>query len=59
VQGIGRALIQSALDEARRRGAAHVEWYTSPDNLAAQQLYDSVPGAVRTSWHAYEIATAD
>lgn len=53
--GIGRVLIQSALDEARRRGAAHLEWYTGPDNLAAQRLYDSVPGARRTTWYAYEI----
>ena len=53
--GIGRALIQSALDEAHRRGAAHFEWYTGPDNLAAQRLYDSLPGARRTTWYAYEI----
>jgi GNAT superfamily N-acetyltransferase len=55
--GIGRALIQGAIDEARRRGAAHLEWYTSPDNQTAQRLYDSLPGAKRTSWHAYEIET--
>lgn len=53
--GIGRALIQSAIDETRRRGAAHLEWYTSPENLAAQRLYDSLPGARRTTWLAYEI----
>jgi len=57
--GIGRALVQSATDEARRRGAAHLEWYTSPDNLTAQRLYDSLPGAKRTRWHAYEIDTED
>jgi GNAT superfamily N-acetyltransferase len=57
--GIGRAIIQSAIDEARLRGAAHLEWYTSPENLAAQRLYDSLPGAKRTSWHAYEIETQD
>lgn len=53
--GIGRALISSALDEARRRGAAHLEWFTAPDNLAAQRLYDSMPGAKRSTWYAYEI----
>jgi GNAT superfamily N-acetyltransferase len=53
--GIGRALISSALDEARRRGAAHLEWFTAPDNLTAQRLYDSVPGAERSTWYAYEI----
>jgi GNAT superfamily N-acetyltransferase len=57
--GIGRALIRSAIDEARRRGATHLEWYTSPDNLTAQRLYDSFPGAARSSWYAYEIETED
>jgi GNAT superfamily N-acetyltransferase len=54
-KGIGRALIQRALDEARRRGAAHLEWFTAPDNARAQRLYDSVPGASRSTWFAYEI----
>jgi GNAT superfamily N-acetyltransferase len=53
--GIGRALIQSSLEEARRRGAAHLEWFTAPDNVKAQRLYDSVPGAGRSTWYAYEI----
>jgi GNAT superfamily N-acetyltransferase len=53
--GIGRLLIERALDESRRRGAQHLEWYTSPDNLPAQKLYDSLPGAERTVWYAYEI----
>ena len=57
--GIGRSLIQSALDEARRRGAAHLEWFTGPDNLVAHRLYDSVPGATRTTWYAYEIEAKD
>jgi GNAT superfamily N-acetyltransferase len=54
-KGIGRALIQRALGEARRRGAAHLEWFTAPDNATAQRLYDSVPGAGRSMWYAYEI----
>jgi GNAT superfamily N-acetyltransferase len=53
--GIGRMLIEKALDESRRRGAHHLEWYTSPDNLPAQRLYDSLPGAERTVWYAYEV----
>jgi GNAT superfamily N-acetyltransferase len=53
--GIGRALIARALDEARRRGAAHLEWFTAPDNVKAQRLYDSVAGANRSTWYAYEI----
>jgi GNAT superfamily N-acetyltransferase len=57
--GIGRALIQAALDESRRRGAHHLEWYTATDNLSAQRLYDALPGASRTTWYAYEIETRD
>lgn len=53
--GVGRALIGAALDEARRHGAAHLEWYTGPDNLASQRLYDSMPGASRSTWYAYQI----
>jgi GNAT superfamily N-acetyltransferase len=53
--GTGRALINRALEEARRRGAAHLEWFTAPDNLTAQRLYDSMPGATRSTWQAYEI----
>lgn len=57
--GIGRALIRAALDEARRRGAAHLEWYTAPDNATAQRLYESLPGVSRSSWYAYEIEADD
>jgi GNAT superfamily N-acetyltransferase len=57
--GVGRALIQAALDEARRRGAGHLEWYTGPDNLTAQRLYDSFPGARRSTWYAYEMEAED
>jgi GNAT superfamily N-acetyltransferase len=53
--GVGRALIQSALEETRRRGAAHLEWFTAPDNVTAQRLYDSFPGAGRSTWYAYEV----
>jgi GNAT superfamily N-acetyltransferase len=53
--GVGRALINTALDEARRRGATHLEWFTAPDNEVAQRLYDSMPGAKRSIWYAYEI----
>src|SRR6202521_459059 len=57
--GIGRALIERALEEARQRGAAHLEWFTAPDNVVAQRLYDSVPGATRSTWYAYEIEADD
>jgi GNAT superfamily N-acetyltransferase len=57
--GIGRALIQAAVEETRQRGGAHLEWYTGPNNLSAQRLYDSVPGATRSTWYAYEIESPD
>jgi GNAT superfamily N-acetyltransferase len=57
--GIGRALIQAALDVAGGRAADQLEWYTATDNLAAQRLYDSLPGAIRSTWYAYEIETRD
>ena len=53
--GIGRALIRRALEETNRRGAAHLEWFTAPDNAVAQRLYDSIPGAAQSTWLAYEI----
>ena len=53
--GVGRALIEASLDEARRRGAELLEWYTAPDNVVAQRLYDSIPGAERSTWYAYEV----
>jgi GNAT superfamily N-acetyltransferase len=54
--GIGRALIEAALEVARERGAGHLEWNTAPDNHTAQRLYDST-GAERSTWLNYEIRT--
>jgi GNAT superfamily N-acetyltransferase len=53
--GVGRALIDACVAVTRQRGAAHLEWYTAPDNRTAQRLYDSYPGAERSTWHAYEV----
>ena len=53
--GIGRALIEASLEVTRGRGAAHLEWSTAPDNARAQRLYDSIPGATRSSWFVYEV----
>ena len=57
--GVGRALIEASLEEARRRGAELLEWYTAPDNAVAQRLYDSIPGAERSTWYAYEVDAGD
>jgi GNAT superfamily N-acetyltransferase len=55
-RGVGRALIGATVAEARERGLHHVEWFTAPDNLAGQRLYDRM-GATRSEWVAYEITT--
>lgn len=54
-RGVGRALIEASIEVARARGAAHLEWFTAPDNRTAQRLYDSFPGARRSAWLAYEV----
>ena len=38
-QGIGRALLQAALDWAKAQGCSEVELSTEPDNLKAQAFY--------------------
>jgi ribosomal protein S18 acetylase RimI-like enzyme len=39
--GLGRALLEAAMDYARERGAAHIDLGTSEDDLAARALYES------------------
>ena len=41
-QGLGRALLEAAMDTARQRGAAHMDVGTSADDTAARALYESV-----------------
>lgn len=40
-RGLGRALLEAALDEARRRGCDHFDLTTSMDDYAARGLYES------------------
>lgn len=54
-KGVGRKLIEKALEITRESGAACLEWSTAPDNATAQRLYDSMPGAGKSSWIVYEI----
>ena len=54
-KGVGRALIEKALEVARETGAACLEWSTAPDNETAQRLYDSIPGADKSTWVEYEV----
>jgi ribosomal protein S18 acetylase RimI-like enzyme len=39
--GLGRALLQAAMEHARERGAAHIDLNTSEDDVAARALYES------------------
>lgn len=40
-EGSGRLLLEAAMDEARARGAAHIDLGTSEDDIAARGLYES------------------
>lgn len=40
-QGLGRALLESAMDAARANGANHIDLGTSEDDTAARGLYES------------------
>jgi ribosomal protein S18 acetylase RimI-like enzyme len=48
-QGVGRALSQAALDEARRRGVRNVDLTSRPSREAANHLYRSMGFALRES----------
>jgi GNAT superfamily N-acetyltransferase len=41
-EGIGRTLLEAAMDEARVRGAARIDLNTSTDDVAARALYETV-----------------
>jgi ribosomal protein S18 acetylase RimI-like enzyme len=41
-QGLGRALMQAAIDHARREGADHMDLGTGEDDVAARALYESL-----------------
>jgi ribosomal protein S18 acetylase RimI-like enzyme len=40
--GLGRALMEAAIDLARREGADHMDLGTSEDDVAARALYESL-----------------
>jgi GNAT superfamily N-acetyltransferase len=39
--GLGRILLEAAMDHARQRGAAHIDVNTSVDDVAARTLYEN------------------
>ncbi|MGH2923442.1 MAG: GNAT family N-acetyltransferase [Solirubrobacterales bacterium] len=41
-EGLGRALLEAAMDEARAHGADHIDLGTSEDDTAARGLYESL-----------------
>ena len=40
-RGLGRALLEAAMECARQRGAAHIDLNTSETDVAARHLYES------------------
>lgn len=40
-RGLGRALLEAAMECARQRGAAHIDLNTSETDVAARRLYES------------------
>ncbi len=40
-QGLGRALLEAAMEQARGRGAAHIDLGTGETDVAARALYES------------------
>lgn len=53
-RGIGPALIEAARKATSRHGLRQLEWYTAPNNVIAQRVYDAT-GARRSTWIGYEI----
>jgi len=41
-QGLGRALLEAAIEHAHREGAAHMDLGTGEDDIAARALYESL-----------------
>lgn len=53
-QGIGKFLIQSALDYAKARGFQQVRWFTQTSNIDAQKLYAHF-SVTSTEWVHYDV----
>ncbi|WP_020210674.1 GNAT family N-acetyltransferase [Gilvimarinus chinensis] len=51
-EGIGRRLLEHCREFAQQHGAARLQWVTSPENTAAQKLYDSL-GLDKSQWYFY------
>jgi GNAT superfamily N-acetyltransferase len=53
-KGIGRALVDSAVSAAIRRGMVRLDWLAAADNLEAQGFYKAL-GARHSLWVEYSI----
>lgn len=53
-QGVGKILIQKALEKAKREGYGSIDWITKEDNVTAQNLYDGL-GADKSLWYYYSL----
>jgi GNAT superfamily N-acetyltransferase len=52
-EGVGRALIEHAIEGARKEGIRYVRWSTAAANAEAQRLYDAY--GTPTLWKMYSV----
>jgi GNAT superfamily N-acetyltransferase len=58
-RGVGRALFDTALDEAKRRGCGRMEWTVLDWNQLAIDFYRKVGGTHMAEWQLYRISLPD
>lgn len=51
-KGMGRLLVEHAIETVTSRGIRRIQWLTTLDNTAAHKLYDSL-GARKSEWYLY------
>jgi len=54
-RGVGRALFETTLDEAKRRGCGRLEWTVLDWNQLAIDFYQRVGGTHMKEWQLYRI----
>ena len=55
-RGVGRALFQTAVEEAKRRGCGRMEWTVLDWNQLAIDFYQKLGGTHMKEWHLYRIS---
>jgi GNAT superfamily N-acetyltransferase len=57
-RGVGRALFETALNEAKRRGCGRMEWTVLDWNQLAKDFYTKIGGKHMKEWELYRITLA-